>query len=172
MATPKVKEHVEEFYYAMLPASGNESGTGDLYFWFSNTARRGMPSDYGWSTRPEDVIHGYATKEILLDFLHTTLALDIDRGTWSMAEATAVQIFKVTEKTVTTTEVELDPSIKSKSRNPKSPRSASASTAGTATRRPRHALAAAKKAFRTEIVHTADMISTSEKVQSSTGLFS
>jgi hypothetical protein len=114
MATPKAKEHVEEFYYAMLPASGNESGTGDLYFWFSNTARRGMPSDYGWSTRPEDVIHGYATKEILLDFLHTTLALDIDRGTWSMAEATAVQIFKVTEKTVTTTEVELDPSIKVK----------------------------------------------------------
>ena len=83
MATPKVRETVEEFYYAMLPASGNESGTGDLYFWFSNTARRGMPSDYGWSTRPEDVIHGYATKEILLDFLHTTLALDIDRGTCS-----------------------------------------------------------------------------------------
>ena len=73
-----------------------------------------MPSDYGWSTRPEDVIHGYATKEILLDFLHTTLALDIDRGTWSMAEATAVQIFKVTEKTVTTTSVALEPSIKVK----------------------------------------------------------
>lgn len=111
--TPTTTEVEREFYYAMLPASGNESGTGDLYFWFSNMARRGIPSDYGWSTRPEDVKHGYSSsKDTLLEFLHNTLALDIDRGTWSMAEATAVQIFKVTEKVVTTTEVALEPSIK------------------------------------------------------------
>lgn len=112
-SNPKTTEVEREFYYAMLPASGNESGTGDLYFWFSNMARRGIPSDYGWSTRPEDVKHGYSSsKETLLEFLHNTLALDIDRGTWSMEEATAVQIFKVTEKVVTTTEVALEPSIK------------------------------------------------------------
>lgn len=103
-----------EYYYAMIPASKNESGTGDLYFWFSNTARRGIPSDYGWSPDPEDVVHGYADKKTLLEFLRNTLALEIDRGAWSMNEATAVQIFKVTEKIVTTTEVKLVPSIKVK----------------------------------------------------------
>ena len=113
--TPTTTEIERDYYYAMLPASGNESGTGDLYFWFSNTARRGIPSDYGWSTRPDDVKHGYSSsKDTLMEFLHNTLALDIDRGTWSMDEATAVQIFKVTEKTVTTTEVALEPSIKVK----------------------------------------------------------
>ena len=112
--TPTTTEIEREFYYAMLPASGNESGTGDLYFWFSNTASRGIPSDYGWSTRPEDVKHGYASKETLLEFLNNTLALDIDRGTWSMDEATAVQIFKVTEKVVTTTTIALYPSLKVK----------------------------------------------------------
>ena len=111
---PNTTTTENKYYYAMIPASKNESGTGDLYFWFSKTVRHGIPSDYGWSPKPEDVVHGYADKDTLLEFLHNTLALDIDRGAWNMDEATAVQIFKVTEKTVTTTEVALVPSIKVK----------------------------------------------------------
>jgi len=95
------REHIEEMYYAVLPAEKAEHHE-TLYFWFSNYASRGFPSDYGWSNREQD--KKYATKEILMEFLHNTLALEVDRGHWSLDEVEGVQIHKVIEKTITTTE--------------------------------------------------------------------
>ena len=92
-------------YYAVLPAEKAEHHE-TLYFWFSNYASRGFPSDYGWSNRKQD--KKYATKEILLEFLHNTLALEVDRGHWSLDEVEGVQIHKVIEKTITTTEDTLE----------------------------------------------------------------
>ena len=104
---------VNEYYYAMIPASKNESGTGDLFFWTSNTACRGIPGNYGWSPRPEDAVHGYRrNKGDLIEVLVNTLALDIARGDWSIDEATAVEIRKVTEHIVKTTEEKVDPTAK------------------------------------------------------------
>ena len=95
------REHIEEMYYAVLPAEKAEHHE-TLYFWFSNYASRGFPSDYGWSNREQD--KKYASKEILMEFLHNTLALEVDRGHWSLDEVEGVQIHKVIEKTITTTE--------------------------------------------------------------------
>ena len=107
---PATTEKAVEYYYAMLPASKNESKTGDLYFWSTHCSVRGIPSDYGWSPDPEDAKEGYHTsKRDLIEKLVNTLALDIDRGKWSMEEATSVEIYKVTEKVVTTTEVTVEP---------------------------------------------------------------
>ena len=99
------REHIEEMYYAVLPAEKAEHHE-TLYFWFSNYASRGFPSDYGWSNREQD--KKYATKEILMEFLHNTLALEVDRGHWSLDEVEGVQIHKVIEKTITTTEDTLE----------------------------------------------------------------
>lgn len=99
------REHIEEMYYAVLPAEKAEHHE-TLYFWFSNYASRGFPSDYGWSNREQD--KKYAAKEILLEFLHNTLALEVDRGHWSLDEVEGVQIHKVIEKTITTTEDTLE----------------------------------------------------------------
>ena len=66
----------------------------------------GFPSDYGWSNREQD--KKYASKEILMEFLHNTLALEVDRGHWSLDEVEGVQIHKVIEKTITTTEDTLE----------------------------------------------------------------
>ena len=99
------REHIEEMYYAVLPAEKAEHHE-TLYFWFSNYASRGFPSDYGWSNREQD--KKYASKEILLEFLHNTLALEVDRGHWSLEEVEGVQIHKVIEKTITTTEDTLE----------------------------------------------------------------
>ena len=99
------REHVEEMYYAVLPAEKAEHHE-TLYFWFSNYASRGFPSDYGWSNREQD--KKYATKETLMEFLHNTLALEVDRGHWSLDEVEGVQIHKVIEKTITTTEDTLE----------------------------------------------------------------
>ena len=99
------REHIEEMYYAVLPAEKAEHHE-TLYFWFSNYSSRGFPSDYGWSNREQD--KKYASKEILLQFLHNTLALEVDRGHWSLDEVEGVQIHKVLEKTITTTEDTLE----------------------------------------------------------------
>lgn len=99
------REHIEEMYYAVLPAEKAEHHE-TLYFWFSNYASRGFPSDYGWSNREQD--KKYASKEILMEFLHNTLALEVDRGHWSLEEVEGVQIHKVIEKTITTTEDTLE----------------------------------------------------------------
>ena len=99
------REHIEEMYYAVLPAEKAEHHE-TLYFWFSNYASRGFPSDYGWSNREQD--KKYASKEILMEFLHNTLALEVDRGHWSLDEVEGVQIHKVIEKTITTTEDTLE----------------------------------------------------------------
>lgn len=99
------REHIEEMYYAVLPAEKAEHHE-TLYFWFSNYASRGFPSDYGWSNREQD--KKYATKETLMEFLHNTLALEVDRGHWSLDEVEGVQIHKVIEKTITTTEDTLE----------------------------------------------------------------
>lgn len=99
------REHIEEMYYAVLPAEKAEHHE-TLYFWFSNYASRGFPSDYGWSNREQD--KKYAAKEILMEFLHNTLALEVDRGHWSLDEVEGVQIHKVIEKTITTTEDTLE----------------------------------------------------------------
>jgi len=99
------REHIEEMYYAVLPAEKAEHHE-TLYFWFSNYASRGFPSDYGWSNREQD--KKYASKETLMEFLHNTLALEVDRGHWSLDEVEGVQIHKVIEKTITTTEDTLE----------------------------------------------------------------
>ena len=99
------REHIEEMYYAVLPAEKAEHHE-TLYFWFSNYASRGFPSDYGWSNREQD--KKYASKEILMEFLHNTLALEVDRGHWSLDEVEGVQIHKVIEKTITTMEDTLE----------------------------------------------------------------
>ncbi len=99
------REHIEEMYYAVLPAEKAEHHE-TLYFWFSNYASRGFPSDYGWSNREQD--KKYASKETLMEFLHNTLALEVDRGHWSLEEVEGVQIHKVIEKTITTTEDTLE----------------------------------------------------------------
>ena len=99
------REHIEEMYYAVLPAEKAEQHE-TLYFWFSNYASRGFPNDYGWSNREQD--KKYASKEILMEFLHNTLALEVDRGNWSLEEVEGVQIHKVIEKTITTTEDTLE----------------------------------------------------------------
>ncbi len=92
------REHIEEMYYAVLPAEKAEHHE-TLYFWFTNYASRGFPSDYGWSNREQD--KKYASKETLMEFLHNTLALEVDRGHWSLEEVEGVQIHKVIEKTIT-----------------------------------------------------------------------
>lgn len=99
------REHIEEMYYAVLPTEKAEHHE-TLYFWFSNYASRGFPSDYGWSNREQD--KKYASKETLMEFLHNTLALEVDRGHWSLEEVEGVQIHKVIEKTITTTEDTLE----------------------------------------------------------------
>ena len=110
MATTKTV--TGEKYYAKFPASANHDDHCDLYFWFSRTACRGIPSDYGWSPRPGDVEHGYLDKDTLLRWLTNTMALEIDRGNWTLEEVAAIEIHKVSETVVTTSDDEIDESVK------------------------------------------------------------
>lgn len=99
-----------EKYYAKLPASSNKEDHCDLYFWFSHMARRGIPSDYGWTDDPKDV--ECSDKDTLMEFLTNTLASGIDCGDWSMEDVDAIEIHKVVETVVTETTDEVDPTVK------------------------------------------------------------
>ena len=56
--------------------------------------------------------HGYLDKDTLLRWLTNTMALEIDRGNWSLEEVAAIEIHKVSETVVTTSEDEIDESVK------------------------------------------------------------
>jgi hypothetical protein len=73
-------------------------------------ARRGIPSDYGWTDDPNDVEYG--DKETLMEFLYHTLALEIDRGNWSLEDVASIEIHKVVENIVVETDDQIDSDTK------------------------------------------------------------
>jgi hypothetical protein len=110
MKTIKSTKKTEEKYYAKFPASANNEEHCDLYFWYSHMARRGIPSDYGWTDDPNDVEYG--DKETLMEFLYHTLALEIDRGNWSLEDVASIEIHKVVENIVVETDDQIDSDTK------------------------------------------------------------
>lgn len=87
-------------YYAVITSKYTTAGD-TLYFWHTNFARRGIPSDYGWSSRPSDKTVDDSL-ENLQYFLNNTLALDIDRGDWDEDEIPHIEIRKIsTQKIIT-----------------------------------------------------------------------
>lgn len=83
-------------YYAIIPGSKTDDGK-TLYFWTGRSARRGIPSSYGWSDRPEDKC--LMDQSTLLEFLYHTLILDIDQGEAEMDEVDIIEIYRVVNKT-------------------------------------------------------------------------